>query len=55
MPYPVAVSIAEVLQVPIAYLNCDRKDLADLLCATDELDGWKVTRLCAPAVGLTDD
>lgn len=53
-PYKVAVRIAEVLQVPVAYFYCDRDDLAELLCAAGKLDAQRVMRLCALAEDLAE-
>lgn len=54
-PYRVALRIAEVLEVPVAYFYCDRDDLAELLCVAGKFDGQKVMRLCALAESLGDD
>jgi transcriptional regulator with XRE-family HTH domain len=53
-PYRVAVRIAEVLQVPVAYFYCDRDDLADLLSVAGRLDVQKVMKLCVLAEGLAE-
>ena len=44
-PYKVAVRIAEVLEVPVAYFYCDRDDLAELLRVAGKLDGESVMRV----------
>ena len=51
-PYRVALRIAEVLQVPVAYFYCDRDDLAELLRVACKLDGESVMRLCGFAEDL---
>lgn len=54
-PYKVALRIAEVLQVPVAYFYCDRDDLAELLCVAGKLEVQKVKRLCTLAEDIADD
>lgn len=51
-PYRVALRIAEVLEVPVAYFYCDRDDLAELLCVAGKLEPEAVMRLCELAEEL---
>lgn len=54
-PYKVALRIAAVLEVPVAYFYCDRDDLAELLCVAGKLELDAVARLCELAEELVSD
>lgn len=45
-PYSIAVSLAQVLKVPVAYLYCDDDDLAELLLLLGRVDaaGWSAVK-----------